>query len=312
MRELKVRQRACCAEFETKPDQELLPYYFKVIQDPVFLEDLDDAVRSGGISDPDSLAKRFKLLVRNAKVFNKPGSTISKDASRLFDVFRTAMKDEFGLVVDEYEDEDEEDAWARDLAERPRLALAEREGYRELQASWDHGSATSRRSPSEKFWHQFEQTPLPLEEMPCAKLEKKELNRTEFISETSKLRMTGTKRASHDVDSCLACCEEPVAPPKVILAKTYDVITPKYREIKPVRFGAPKATAPMKIDPIADKTLKRVSKAMDSPDVRTKLHKARKEETCTKNDRRRSESPDTVIAVRTPLLRSRAGRVKVY
>ena len=302
VRSLRIKQRALCTEFEVRPDACLFPLYFQLIHDPVFLQDIDDAIHSNRITSPETLAERFKLLVKNAKVFNKPGSTISKDASRLYDAFRTAMKEEFGMVLDEYEDEDEEDAWHRDLAERPRLAAAERDAYHELQASWTRAKPAKGGSNA-KVVRQFTTEVLNVVDVPYKAQCKKELSRSELVESLMKLPLSGTNRCFHSGNDCSLChsTTQEVKKPSASKVECH-VLTPQYRIITPVykKKSARHATESMKIEPVADKTLKRRAvTSLDSPTRRQKMSKLEptSHDSSVASKRRRNLRSESPVAV---------------
>jgi hypothetical protein len=286
IRELKIRDRVCSQEFEQVPDRETVPMYYDIITDPVALQDLERQIKQGKITNPQQLSARFLVMVKNAKIFNREGSTIFKDANRLFIAFQQAMKDHLNVIVDDEHDPDEEEAWGRDLKERPSLAAYERQQYLESQhevAQLRAAAARNRIKPQfERDLKHFTDTPLLIQwKDSMAHTLKKQLQRKELVEELAQLqpgysdrKREANLKQSHDVESCLVCNpstheieekEEKAALPAVCKLAN-EVVTPKFTEIVPPGRGKPgtprariqsqQTSALMYIDPASRSKLK--------------------------------------------------------
>jgi len=225
LRSTKVRDRHCCLQFEHRPNPLFIPSYFELIDDPVSLTDLDGGLSDGTISNPQMFADRFVKLVDNAKSFNREGSTIYKDAERLFIVFHKSMLEEFDLEV--HEDEDEEKAWSRGLRDRKQLAEKERLLYTQAQAS----SLAVKESSSQQDdgFLSFAKNPLIRKSVESfIHNNRKDLSREELITCITRIELgKGTAAA------CSASCNICRTCPEILASSTQLplVVTPQFHEI---------------------------------------------------------------------------------
>jgi len=214
------------------------------------------------------------------------------------------MYKEFGIKVDEYEDLDEEDAWARDLADRPRLAIQEKEAYREAKLSYKPPPTCAQ---EERMFKSFATESLTVMDVPCEKISKKELSRFELIENVLKLKLgaSNVRSGGHLPDLCIACKAEPTSEPAAVMVH---VPIPKYHEISSAKRQLARSTMmPMRIEPQSDKTLKRRLEEVTSPSTRAKQKVAALPRQV---NRKRAASPDSVC-LNSPLGRpSRRTKVK--
>jgi len=287
VRQVKVRDRLCSTEFEERPDPDAIPLYGVLIKDPVALKDLENGLRSGVISTADGLAGRFTRMVKNAKSFNRPGSTIYKDANRLFHCFQTAMKKELNFVVEDDEDVDEEEAWSRDLKERPQLAAYERDQYHEVQLKVEKARSGKTKTPkqlaAERELDLFIDARLEVVTCRDPANIKKELNGDELRQALSTLKLVKDKRdyaaVTHTPSMCMTCGtfgqeESDHSEPACQRLPGSTVVTPKYHIIAPPdkKPTTPRPTVPAllptSIEPVSSrKTVKRSFQSLDVKEV---------------------------------------------
>ena len=139
IRNFTIRERYISFEFEKLPDPQLHPLYREMIKNPISLSCMEKKVLKNSYHTPEEFAQDFLEMCKNAKTYNRAGSTIYKDANRLYSTFTGYLKEAFPNVS-ELEgcdsDEDEEVAWSRDLRERSSLAWQERNEYQEAQRKY--------------------------------------------------------------------------------------------------------------------------------------------------------------------------------
>lgn len=73
--------------FQFLPSKRRYPEYFSVIDNPIDLKTIAQKIQGGEYSNLTDLEKDLQLMVRNACLFNEPGSQIYKDAKALKKVF---------------------------------------------------------------------------------------------------------------------------------------------------------------------------------------------------------------------------------
>ena len=69
--------------FQFLPSKRRYPEYFSVIDSPIDLKIIAQKIQGGEYSNLNDLERDLLLLVRNACLFNEPGSQIYKDAKTL-------------------------------------------------------------------------------------------------------------------------------------------------------------------------------------------------------------------------------------
>jgi protein polybromo-1 len=76
-------ERRLCTAFHLLPSKELYPEYYDVISDPIDLKTIGQKIQENEYKSLSELEKDLLLLIKNAKLFNEPGSQIYKDANAL-------------------------------------------------------------------------------------------------------------------------------------------------------------------------------------------------------------------------------------
>jgi len=176
--------------------------YYQLISDPVSLKSIDrDAACK---KDASTFANRFDQMILNAKNYNKPSSTIFKDACRLHRAFQKAMKEELDFDVKEIEvDEDEDGAWARDLRQRGALAHYERAEFQNAQRLAMERLARSNKrmaTPAEMEVKRFINQPLVIK-----LLKDKSTSACNTHEEFAAAHLGLGHEFSHTDDTCLLC-----------------------------------------------------------------------------------------------------------
>lgn len=72
--------RILCPPFRVLPSPEKLPLYYETIKSPIDLQQISKKSREGEYSSWNDVSNDFKLLFKNAKIFNEPNSVIYEDA----------------------------------------------------------------------------------------------------------------------------------------------------------------------------------------------------------------------------------------
>jgi len=242
VRAFDVNGRLASAEFEDLPDPDEHPLYYKIIPDPVCLKSLEREAASR--KSPLAFASRFDQMVMNAKFYNKPKSTIYKDADRLHAVFQQAMADEFDLDIDDGElDEDADGAWARDLKQRGALAHYERAEFQQAQrAALERVRLAKAHKPTaaELEVKRFAAQPLVIKPM-SGKVSASSVESREGLA-AAHLALSNAGFDHHAQGEACELC--PVLANLVrAKAKAHEVVVPTFREIVPVETRKP-ALAP--------------------------------------------------------------------
>lgn len=75
--------RLLCPPFRVLAPPDKFPLYYDTIEKPIDLQTLARRVRDGAYADWAAFTADLKLLFKNARTFNEPGSVIYKDAGVL-------------------------------------------------------------------------------------------------------------------------------------------------------------------------------------------------------------------------------------
>lgn len=75
--------RLLCPPFRVLVSPESFPMYYQVIKEPIDLQKIANRIRDGDYATWNDFANDLKLMYANAKQFNQPSSSISKDATYL-------------------------------------------------------------------------------------------------------------------------------------------------------------------------------------------------------------------------------------
>ena len=68
--------RQICAIFMLKPDPEVYPDYYQVIQEPIDLRIIDNKITNNQYPNIDDMMKDVILMFKNAKQYNEPMSQV--------------------------------------------------------------------------------------------------------------------------------------------------------------------------------------------------------------------------------------------
>ncbi|KFM60342.1 Protein polybromo-1, partial [Stegodyphus mimosarum] len=75
--------RSLSTMFQLLPSRTLYPEYYKVIQDPIDLKMIAQKIQNNEYRSLCEMEKHLLQMIKNAKIFNEPGSQIYKDAATL-------------------------------------------------------------------------------------------------------------------------------------------------------------------------------------------------------------------------------------
>ncbi|GIY61633.1 protein polybromo-1 [Caerostris extrusa] len=75
--------RALSTMFQLLPSRTLYPEYYKVIQEPIDLKMIAQKIQNNEYRSLCEMEKNLLQMIKNAKIFNEPGSQIYKDAATL-------------------------------------------------------------------------------------------------------------------------------------------------------------------------------------------------------------------------------------
>jgi hypothetical protein len=207
------------------------------------------------------------LMVKNAQTYNRPMSTIHKDSIRIYNTFQTAMKEEMNTlkscptynIVEIDSDEDEEEAWSRDLRQRSHLAFYERSEYQKIHEKLAAERAQRGKPQIPRELIDFTDRTLVLRWVQPKMVSHKKtshdrFSREDFAQESSELTIgDGNHRHSsswgkdHDITSCEVCRpiddelpqqqvhDQTVVPPVQTPSQPMKdvVLTPSFRELYP-------------------------------------------------------------------------------
>lgn len=76
-------ERRLSTVFHLLPSKDLYPEYYDVISDPIDLKTIGQKIQENEYKSLNELEKDLLLMIKNAKLFNEPGSQIYKDANAL-------------------------------------------------------------------------------------------------------------------------------------------------------------------------------------------------------------------------------------
>lgn len=77
--------------FSTLPDEKEYPDYYTIISNPIALDIINDKIENNSYSDTSGLYNDLNLMLENAKIYNRKGSIVYKDAVTL----GLALEEEF-------------------------------------------------------------------------------------------------------------------------------------------------------------------------------------------------------------------------
>lgn len=69
--------------FSTLPDEKEYPDYYTIITNPIALDIINDKIENNSYSDTSGLYNDLNLMLENAKIYNRKGSIVYKDAVTL-------------------------------------------------------------------------------------------------------------------------------------------------------------------------------------------------------------------------------------
>ncbi|CAD5207839.1 unnamed protein product [Bursaphelenchus okinawaensis] len=75
--------RKLCKEFLYPPNRKAFPEYYVEIENPIDLTTIKHRIQNGDYKTSDEFLEDIKLMCRNARQFNEPGSQIYKDANTI-------------------------------------------------------------------------------------------------------------------------------------------------------------------------------------------------------------------------------------